>query len=105
MTDCIMIPVPLVGLTLGPVNWFAPSGAINVMWWGLPNDGSNAATVWAALRTHLQSAGGGVIYFPPGVYGFGASLSLLDNLHVIGDGPDVRSIKAISGVTTALVLG
>lgn len=74
-------------------------GALNVKLAGAKGDGStNDTTAISSALTALSSAGGGILYFPPGTYMINSTLTLVSNVVLRGAGKGVSSIKLMSGV-------
>lgn len=64
---------------------------------GVTND---SAAITAAIAA--ASADGGVVYLPPGTYGYSSTATVLSNVIVRGAGMGVTILKRLSGGSTAL---
>lgn len=84
--------------TAGSVDWVNAKNA------GAVGDGvaDDTAALQAAI-TALGAAGGGVLYFPRGVYKITSALTLEDHVALIGGGDFVSEIKQTSTTAHALV--
>ncbi|MBD2864031.1 right-handed parallel beta-helix repeat-containing protein [Paenibacillus oceani] len=76
--------------------------SINVKWFGAAGDDAtdDAAAIQKAID-HIP-ASGGVLYFPPGIYRVGTSLSLSSNLTLQGSGMSVTVIREHSSLTARI---
>lgn len=74
--------------------------------YGATGDGStnDSAAIQAAINA-ANTAGGGVVYFPPGVYRIGTRIELKSSVSLLGAGREFTRLRAMSGLTTAVVVG
>lgn len=68
---------------------------------GTTND---SAAIQAAINA-ANTAGGGVVYFPPGTYRIGTRLELKSGVSLVGAGREYTTLRAMSGLTTAVIVG
>jgi hypothetical protein len=73
---------------------------------GALGDGTtdDSAAIQSAIDS-VNSAGGGIVFFPAGTYGAATSINLKAKVSLMGAGRRVSMLKALSGITTAVVLG
>lgn len=74
--------------------------------YGAVGNGStnDAAAIQAAINA-ANTAGGGVVYFPPGVYRIGTRIELKSGVSLVGAGKEYTTLKAMSGLTTSVIVG
>lgn len=71
--------------------------------YGAKGDGStDDSTAIAAAITAAKSAGG-VVYFPPGTYIIGTTLTLQSKVHLRGAGPEVTKLKLKNSANTNVI--
>lgn len=68
---------------------------------GTTND---SAAIQAAINA-ANTAGGGVVYFPPGTYRIGTRLELKSGVSLVGAGREYTTLRAMSGLSTAVIVG
>ena len=74
--------------------------------YGATGDGTtnDSAAIQAAVNA-ANTAGGGVVYFPPGVYRIGTRIELKSGVSLVGAGQEYTTLKAMSGLTTSVIVG
>jgi hypothetical protein len=79
------------GVRIADLNWR------NVKHWGAVGDGSTDDRV--AIQACIN-AGNGTVYFPPGTFMLGSTVSLPSNVRLVGAGQFRTTIMALSSMTT-----
>lgn len=79
---------------------------INVKDFGARGDGAadDAPSIQAAISA-ATAFGGAQVYFPPGVYRVGTRITLASNVDLVGAGRKRTVIRAMAGVSTAVLIG
>ncbi|MFD0716243.1 glycosyl hydrolase family 28-related protein [Paenibacillus sp. GCM10027626] len=73
------------------------TGVINMAEYGASGDGSDVTLLIQSAIDDLESAGGGVIYFPKGTYGISATLAISKAISLYGDGTAGDNLDATGG--------
>ncbi len=73
--------------------------SISVKDFGATGDGvtDDTAAVQAAID-YAESLGGGTLYFPPGTYGIGTTVTIPSNVRLLGAGMNLSIIQALSAL-------
>jgi hypothetical protein len=99
-----MSSLPLVAASVGSLSLSAGSAGVlsvtewslfNVMEYGAAGDDSTNDTTAIAAAISAAGADGGIVYLPDGVYRIGTALSLPADVHLVGAGIDVTTLKGI----------
>lgn len=73
--------------------------------WGAAGDGvTDDSTAIAAARSAANAAGGGLVFYPPGIYLTGI-LTLYSNVHDVGAGIEATTLKLKNGANSDLFSG
>lgn len=84
----------------------APLGSLNVRSFGAKGDGSaNDATAIQAAITACSTAGGGVVYLPPGTYKVTSPLEHKNFVSLVGSGADSCTLRASGNVYAVNLTG
>lgn len=90
---CVLLSLPLAAQPV--YNVTSISGVV-------PNDTNDDATGINTAIGNAEAAGGGIVYFPPGEYRIGSSLTVDNpNITLLGDG---ATLKATSGSVDVIVV-
>jgi hypothetical protein len=89
-------------MSLTKVSYSLITGApINVKDYGAVGDG--ATNDAAAIQLAITAAAGGTLYFPAGTYLVGTQLTGVSNIHIIGAGSDVTTLKASAAINSIIL--
>ena len=81
------------------INSLINAESISVKYFGAIGDGvtDDTAAVQDAID-YAESLGGGTLYFPPGTYGIGTTVTIPSNVRLLGAGMNLSIIQALSAL-------